>query len=196
MTIDFSLINYSSEHSLTKLENLQKTSSPSLYLLDNFLSKDLVDKLVNFVNASDTVWETQEDDNKGYIKSRQKINWIPDSVVEEAYTVFHNLTDSLNSLFNKKSKFSGITLWKDSAGFTVTRHSDNPKISYSIQIYLANGPQDLATVFEFLGEKIKAKFEVNCGYLMDNTPKLPHYVIGTVPNDFTRYSLYAVWTDQ
>jgi hypothetical protein len=194
MSLDFDLINQSSTYSLQKLCELKKTSSPHLFLLEDFLNPLLVKKLYNFIIQNNLTWEKQEDTKNSYLPNREKINWIPDTVVEEAHIVFSALTEKLNETLHKKSNFSGISIWKDTTGFTIPEHSDNPVISYAIQLYLVNGPQNLSTVFEYKNEQITTKFKTNSGYLMDNESKLIHYINGSVPENFTRFSLYAIWT--
>ena len=44
MTLDFRLINKATQHSLNQIENVASNALP-LYLLDNFLHKDLLRKL-------------------------------------------------------------------------------------------------------------------------------------------------------
>ena len=194
MSLDFELVNQSCLYSKNKLGQLKKTASPHLFLLEDFLNPLLVQKLVDFVANDNINWKNNLYNKNAYPLSRQQLNWLPDTVVEEVHMVFSDLTLTLNSLLNKSGDFSGISIWRDTAGFGIPRHTDNPSISYAIQIYLVDGPQYLTTVFEYNDEKIQPEFKINSGYLMDNQSKLVHYIEGAVPQDFVRYSVYAIWT--
>ena len=154
----------------------------------------MIKKLNDFIHDENLDWEQQESYLPTPSLNRKKINWIPDSVIEECHIMFSSLTEKLNQVFTTSSKFGGISIWKDTTGFYVVKHTDNPVISFAIQIYLVNGPDNFSTVFEYNNEKITPKFKVNNGYLFNNKSKLIHYMDSFIPENFTRYSLYAIWT--
>lgn len=188
MSLDFSLIERSTRYSLQKL-SLIGTATEKLYLLEDFLHPELVSKLTEYVQTA-TGWHPAQ----GYKETfRYQTNWEPDSVVEETHLVFDSLTEQLQSVFASPVHFHGINLWKDTEGYSIARHTDNPVIDIAIQLYLTSGPAELGTVFEY-GPGVRAKYQANCGYLA--TAGLYHRLDTRVPADHTRYSVYAIWSLQ
>jgi hypothetical protein len=151
-----------------------------------------VDKLINFITTNDLEW--QKEINSKYLH-RLKINWIPDSVIEEVYIVLENLTLELNQKFNRNNKFLGTTIWKDHEGFTIEGHDkDNEIIDISMQVYLTEDLANLGTSFIYNNKIIQANYTKNYGYLYDNSRGVPHYMDIPVPKEHIRYSLYAMWS--
>lgn len=192
MTLSFDLIENSTAYSLNKLIDIKKTKCPDLFLLDDFLYPQLIDKLIDFLTTQDLNW--QKEKYQEY-KNRSKINYIPDTVIEEVHTVLENLTDNINKKFDKNNKFIGITVWKDNEGFTSDIHDrDNEIIDMSIQVYLTEDLVNLGTSFIYNNKIIQAKYTKNCGYLYDNNRGVTHYMDIPVPKGHVRYSLYAMWS--
>lgn len=197
--IDQNLINQSIVHASQALQNLAPTDIPNLYKVDNFLSDTLLSKLLDYVNSPTTNWQiaTSFIQNSTYNqnKLRYQINWDPDTVVEEVHSVFEAQTALINNVYPQHSlKFTGINLWKDSAGYKIRTHTDNPAIAVALQIYLTQS-QDVDMGTEFFNQDISVTIPgiVNGGYLAYNTQPIPHKTTNPVPADITRYSLYAIW---
>lgn len=194
MPLDFDLITNSTNHSLVQLSNIIKTDCPHLYLLENFLNPALLDKLIEFVNDDSNVkWNTVLYQEKTV---RRSISWIPDTVIEEVHTVMENLTGAMENLFRKNTRFIGISIWKDIHPYSISMHIDNNTVSTAIQIYLTSGPANMNTVFKYNNTEIGAVYQKNSGYIMDNTYKVSHGMLTPVPENHSRYSLYAIWADE
>ena len=195
MAIDFALIDQATQYSIDQLAQKISTQCPYISILPNFIDPALLEKLYNYALVSDC-WSKQEKYGSSFYETnRFKINWEPDTVIEEVHTVFENLTDTFNQVYKKNYKFSGINLWKDSAGFHTIRHIDNPTIDLSIQIYLNDTDCDLGTKFEYANTTIKTPYLKNFGYIMNNDGKIIHYFDSEIPPEYTRYSLYAIWAN-
>lgn len=185
--IDNDLITETEFHIMNSFLNKENTPSPYLYLLKNFFPLSLYEKLLNFSqNSRDYIVDKN---NIG----RQKITWVPDSVFEEIYMVFQNLTPYMIQSYKKNLKFHGLCLWKDTKNFKTSWHIDVPIIEIAIQIYL-EGPQDYGTKFKIDDLEIELPFIPNTGYIMDNSGKLIHSMPNRVLKNDVRYSLYGIWT--
>jgi hypothetical protein len=194
MSLDFKLIEKSIQHAIISLE-ASETVCPGLSCISDFLDPELLLKLQNFIFNDNLSWDIQEyHTGVRYNNNRKKINWISDSVVEEIHIVLEGLTDYLNYTFNKKNKFLGLTIWKDAYSYQLSLHTDNPTIDMAIQIYLNSNNTNLGTKFCIGTDIFETPYKVNCGYSMDNQCNIPHYYDGKSPEDYYRYSLYAVWT--
>lgn len=195
MPLDFKLIEKSIQHTIDSLES-NKPIYPGLLSLVDLLHPELLIKLQTYIFNKDTIWEKQEDPlSMSLYFGRKKINWVPDSVIEETHIVLNGLTDYLNQRFNKQNKFEGISIWNDDYTFRVVPHIDNPKIDISMQIYL-NGDDNIDLGTQFLLDTIvKIPYKTNHGYLMDNRQHIRHFYNGKSPEDYCRYSLYAIWTN-
>lgn len=190
--IDLDLIKTSVEYSLKKLELRESVITTTLYQLENFLYPALIERLLDYIEKNDINWEKETGQ---YESNRKKVNWIADSPIEELHTVFDSVTESVNKIFNRNNKFGGISIWKDELGYSISKHTDNPVIDIAIQIYLtADQKIDAGTVFVVDNREVKILFKINSGYIMDNTAKIEHYMNGSIPENFTRYSVYAFWT--
>jgi hypothetical protein len=119
MSIKFKLIKKSTEYSLDKLKNMTKSNCPDLFFLNDFLYPPLMDKLVDFLTTTDIDWQVYQEQ-----VHRLKLNWIPNSVIEEVHIVLENLTSELNQKFNRNNKFFGVSIWKDREGYTIEKHKD------------------------------------------------------------------------
>lgn len=195
MSLDFKLIEKSISYSIDILET-SKIICPGLLHVTNFLNSDLLLKLQAYIFDGNLPWNLQEvHDNSGYLGGRKKINWVPDSVVEETHMVLDSLTDYLNQRFNRKNRFSGLSLWKDNYSFKITPHTDNPVIDLAIQVYLNSNNEKLGTKFYLDQNLFEIPYEVNGGYLMDNSCRIMHSYEGSLDTNYYRYSLYAVWTN-
>lgn len=192
MPLDFELIQQSIEYSKDNIKNTTDSGCPGLFFLDDFLYPTLIDKLIDFIISNDLDWQVQE---RQEYRNRLKINWIPDSPIEEVHTVMDQLTDSLNEKFNTNYKFIGISIWKDQEGYCIPQHIDNEVIDAAIQIYLTGEKEDLGTRFEYNNQGFQARYQKNHGYLVDGRKKLVHSMNSQVPKNHIRYSLYAVWTN-
>jgi hypothetical protein len=194
MALDFALIDRSTQYAIDSLES-SKTICPGLLYVLDLLDSELLAKLQTYIFDENIVWGIQEHhDGDGYHYDRKKINWISDSVIEETHMVLEGLTDYINQCFSRQNKFLGLSIWKDEHSYQVPLHIDNPVIDVSVQIYLNDNNMDLGTRFQ-LDTVFKIPYKTNHGYLMDNRQHIQHFYDGKSPEDYHRYSLYAIWAD-
>lgn len=193
MSLDFNLITQSVDYSKNRLSKKEITECPYLFLLSDFINPELLEKLLTFVANDTEHWQTvlyQE------ISVRRSITWVPETVIEETHIVMQELTDYLNTIFQKQTTFSGISILKDVHPYSIGMHTDNDMVGIAIQLYLTSGPRNLNTVFKYDSKIISANYQKNSGYIMNNTYKIGHGMLNPVPENHIRYSLYAVWTDK
>jgi len=187
--IDFDLVTRATEYSLRSLRERTQTCCPSLFMIESFLCPDLVSKLHEFISEyPDKNWVTEYGQSE---RNRMKLNWVPETVIEETHMVLENLTIAINEIFNRHDTFMGITVWKDREGYHIPKHVDNDAIDIALQLYLSPESGDFATEFLHNNEIIKAKYMQNSGYLLGD--KVIHSMTTPVSADHTRYSLYAIW---
>lgn len=195
MSLDFKLIEKSIQYALDSLKS-SAIVCPGLLYVSELLDPVLLVKLQDYISDDKLVWERQEDPlamSKYF--GRKKINWIPDSVIEETHMVLDGLTDYLNQRFNKQNKFEGLSVWKDEHTYQVPLHTDDLRIDISMQIYLnGDDSMDLGTRFQ-VNTVVKIPYKTNHGYLMDNRQNIKHFYNGKSPKDYHRYSLYAIWAN-
>lgn len=85
-----------------------------------------------------------------------------------------------------------MTVWKDSAGYTISNHADNDRVAAAMQIYLSPTYFELGTWFNDTEE---IPFIQNTGYLMHNRNKPIHGMKNAVPVGYTRFSLYVLFDE-
>lgn len=189
MPLDFKLIENNIDHSKSQLIKKTSTGCPYLYLLNDFFDRTMLDKILNYLKAYDK-WGPSEP----YYEGRQILNWEFDTVVEEIHISMESLTSEVNTLFNTNhSKFLGLNIWKDEYPFIIPKHTDNPIIGTSIQIYLNDCEENLATKFFYENETLNIPYISNSGYAMNNDFRIFHSMDSKIPLGFERYSLYAIW---
>ena len=186
--LDTNLINKSILHTQKVIST--HVCTHGLVLLQDVLHNDLAEQLLDFAN-NNTKWEDVEY-NSYIVKHRKKISWATDGIIEVAHTVFESVTPEISTLLNKELIFMGVNLWKDTEGYSIGKHTDNPVLKATAQIYLQNSP-GLGTIFECNGKEITVNHNANAGYLADNTLEIPHWLNEEVPKDFERFSLHVVW---
>lgn len=190
--IDHDLIEQSILHS-NKITPVEIFSG--LYKIENFLFTPLLKKLLSFVSTIDMEWvyETTPDGQE-LIQSRKKVNWIPDSPLEEVHTVLESYTTSINKLFDRDNTFDGISVWKDTTGYNIKPHTDNPIFDVALQLYLSDNPYiKKATSFYKDDAVYQLDHIQNTGYIVDNRRKIVHSFTDKIPNNDVRYSLHSVW---
>jgi hypothetical protein len=192
--IDEQLIAQETLNLTTSVLSKQFTLAPGLFLLKNVFSQSALDKLKIFLdNLPEDKWEVVEGVRN---KSRRKFRWESDSIVEELHTAFENITPIIDNLVVEPTvRFLGMHIWRDTAGYNIDYHTDNPVIVMSAQVYLFDlTPPACGTTFDFDGQHIEIPYIHNSGYLYNNTIKIPHKSSKITPKDAVRYSIYAVWS--
>ena len=191
--IDQDLIKSGSMHLKSMLASLS-TDHNGLILIEDVFTDQIIEKLLKFCIAADD-WEPQlTADNKTVVENREKISWRYDCIVEETHTILENATPEISRLIKRDNLvFGGVNLWKDTEGYAIERHTDNPVIQTSLQVYIQNLPT-LSTIFEYDGNLVHTNPNTNSGYISDNLIGIPHWLPNAVPAEFNRYSLHAIWS--
>jgi hypothetical protein len=189
MPIDQPLIDDSIAYSKEKTSAATKTACPHIYAVSDFIYQPLLDKFLKYLDSYEN-WKAADPPLLG----RQLLNWEFDTVVEEVHICMESITGEVNTLLSTNhSKFLGLNIWKDVSPYKIEAHTDNPVIGTSLQIYLNNCNANLATNFSYEGENISLPYNSNSGYIMNNDFKVTHWMTTPLPENFNRYSLYAIW---
>lgn len=191
MPLDYPLIEDSKIYSQIRLNNAVETISPDLLFVTDFIYPPLLTKLLGYISNDSLDWQAEIYQES---KNRAKLNWTPDTVLEETHIVLDSLTDQLNQTYNKQTRFLGLSIWKDQQGYTIRPHVDQPLISISLQVYLSESSEELDTRFLYDGKVIGPGYNKNSGYIQNNVG-ITHFMVNPVPAEHVRYSLYAIWTD-
>jgi hypothetical protein len=192
--IDDNLIKNSVDHARCSIAEQKFLIPGILGAVQNMLHPDLRAKLNHFLKFSDCEWvpELKQED-----LPRKKINWEPESVIEELHEIMTSLTPTVNALFPSESPlhFWGISLWKDTEGYYIHEHKDNTDLHSVIHVYLDSEGPCPGTVFQHAGSSIDINHVANTGYIYCNgRERLTHNISYTVPRGTVRYSLYAQWS--
>lgn len=192
MPLDFNLLKKSIEYSTGRINACTATPTSHLFLVNDFLHKDLLEKILYCESVHSIKWETSQDN---YNNSRQASVWQSDTVIEEINIVMEGLTESIKKLTNNHDLYFGSSyLWKDTKPYKIGRHSDRNLIKASIQIYLNHTDAvDLSTQFIYNQQIIKPTYKKNCGYISNNLAKVDHWMTNDIPENFERLSLYSFW---
>jgi hypothetical protein len=190
--LDNNVIQDNSQRLIKSIENKQCTDIQGLYKIGPVFCDNVVKKITTYTQNSLIHWQEVEGQSS---LPRKKISWDQDTVIEELHEIFSLTTNFVNSSFIGQEKyFWGVTLWKDSPGYYIPWHTDNPDIDIAIQIYLFDQTQT-GTVFKSDDREVLIESDHNRGYMIENYPRsILHRTQSTVPEGTTRYSLYAIWS--
>ncbi len=187
--LDTDLIDAGTAYTQSWLKRLEPKQE--LYLLDHVLHPRVLYDLVNYCLQTQ-LWEPVYTLDNKPLDNRIKVCWESDTIVEVAHTILDNCTSKINTIFDINTQFNGLDLWKDTTGYTIQEHTDNPAFNISMQVYLQNLP-GLYTSFRYQDKIIQTNPKPNHGYLSDNTVGVLHWMDNSVPENFDRYSLHATW---
>ena len=151
-----------------------------LYHVHNLLNPNTLKTILQQAELQ-TDWQSvvmQED------KARKSLIWATDGLMDQIWCLLNKLDYSKFGL-----KFRHVSLWKDQHPYFIGEHTDHDGVQAAMQIYLSNGPTGLGTWFE----DIEIPHIQNTGYIMNNRSKLKHGMKLIVPENFVRYSLYALF---
>lgn len=153
---------------------------PDLYQITDIFQSDELSYVLQELEHV-TEWEKiklQEN------RPRYSVKMVRDGLLDQVWCMLDDLDYSKFEL-----KFTHVSLWKDQHPYFIGQHVDNDEVHAAMQIYLSNGPKELGTWFE----DVEIPFVQNTGYIMNNRNKLTHGMKQTVPENFVRYSLYALF---
>jgi hypothetical protein len=154
---------------------------PNIWAIKNVFDPAMLEHILNRVEL-ETGWDKVE---KQENLPRECLPWKSEGLLDDIWGMINEL-----NFVKYGFRFRTVTIWKDSAGYMISPHVDNNRVVGSMQIYLNNAPRDLGTWFE----DTEVPFVKNTGYIMNNKNKPLHGMKCPVPNNVTRYSLYA-WFD-
>ena len=200
--IDHLLIENSTEYTKQRFQQVSEITK-GLCVITEFLEPSLLHKLLRYCKQENLEWVPERSPEGKLLpsfKTRSKLNFIADTPIEETHIVIENLTETLNSLFSRKNKFNGITIWKDVTGYQIGEHTDNPIIDFALQVYLTDNIKFGTKFFLDIGE-LQLHNKKNLCYLMDNTCNIRHsfdsrILQNNIKLDNPRYSLYASWSKE
>lgn len=154
--------------------------TPYLFHIHNFFNQTTLDQIVDNISKQ-TNWKPQELQTE---LPRLSLDWKTDDILDHLWSALSELDYSKFGL-----EFKTVMIWKDSAGYCIKDHVDNDNVKAAILLYLVPGPTNIGTWF---GD-IEIPFKANTGFLMLNKTKPVHGMRVPVPENFTRYSMYALF---
>lgn len=164
-------------------------------LISQAFDTELLNKIQQFILQSDTKdWTSVEGQTS---PARVALRWQSDTVLEELHQIGQNITEQINTVFGLEGKkFQGLQIWRDTEGYEIKPHVDNPKIDISLQIYLFDCPEKFGTSFIIKGKTVDVPFINNTGYITYKNKlqdRLFHWTTNRLESGLTRYSLYFTW---
>ena len=106
---------------------------------------------------------------KQFDKPRQRISYDTDIMKRLKIFFMHtNITTALEKKFKTTLLLDSVDIWKDSAGYHLPPHTDDPRIKLAIQIYL--GDNNVGTsLYDSENNIIKSfDYKLNSGYALLN----------------------------
>lgn len=166
-----------------------------LYIIREFFNESTLNEITEEVKRL-------QNDRSGWSKG-----YLQEDLSRKQYEAFKsnlltNIKDYLNTdiFFDTfysltKCKISNVTfnLWWDTYKYTLPMHFDNEAVKLAMQIYIGDDYCDtLGTSFGDKDQNVifTLPYIKNTGYFLQNPNEVNHGLIGTVPENFNRFSLY------
>ena len=161
--------------------------------LDNIFELDLLTEIVNLSKKFSTMYIRNGDQGE-YGSPRETYVITADS--EIGNKIINYLTPvflTISEEHNKKVLFKIIELWRDYPGYNNSWHYDDPGVENFCIVYLDNGPGKLGTQYQEDNEVFSVSYKKNSAIVLLNSNLLEHGMIGGVPADMVRRTLYINW---
>ena len=169
----------------------------SIYLIDNFFPQDLVENIFSiFDNVNDTDWpDTDVFSHRSGRRLYQGNGPVVNSIMY--YAGSNDTIKFINSMVGNSVAFSGVSLWADFPGYTITPHYDPDFFDYAVQIYITrdanawNGPVLGTTIYETANKILcQLPYRNNFGYFFQQPNRVLHGLGTPVPDGMQRNSVY------
>jgi len=122
---------------------------------------------------------------------RRKIG-LDEQLYEQLQTYFQA---GLKAVTPDIQRLTWVEVWQDPPGYTNAYHYDDPAVHNIMIVYLETHPDSgLGTGYvENNGTEYKEVYYRNHGIIVLNSNKIMHGMVGTVPANTTRYTMYLNW---
>lgn len=173
-----------------------KYKNSKLFLVRNFLKEEVYLELRKKLL---TLRENQE----AWTKIPLQEKFQRKSLVHKTLPLLESIVEEMKSkeflkemqLLDPNVKAFGVNIWWDTEGYHIVMHVDNEKIASAFQIYLGEETEIcLGTSFGYKDGTpfLTIPYSPNFGYFFTNTDDFLHGLITKVPEEFNRFSLYAM----
>ena len=105
---------------------------------------------------------------------------------------FDYLVNIIKQLTPNFDVVTAIELWRDFPGYTNFDHVDDPTVENIMIVYFGSGPGELGTRC-YDPEEIRAPYESNTGFVLLNSNKITHGLVGQVHGVDCRQTIYINW---
>jgi len=167
----------------SSLDNAHQLHS-DLWSIQNLLSDNEIKEILNGV-SQETLWG--EVDLQQHLNRKQCI-WQTEGLCDWIFCKLAELDFSRFDLLLRN-----VTIWRDTAGYTIKNHTDNNRVVAAMQIYISDSCPELGTWFT---NTIEIPFVQNTGYLMHNRNQLEHGMKNLVPLGYSRISFYVLFDER
>lgn len=114
-----------------------------------------------------------------------------DSTHKIVKNIVHPIASKVTDDF---SHICGVELWRDYPGYTNAIHYDDPVAQNIMIVYLGDDILDVAGTEYFENDQhFKVDYKKNTGLILLNSDKIKHGLVGEVPNNVIRRTVYINW---
>jgi hypothetical protein len=157
--------------------------SPNGFILTDIFDTDLLSEICN---ACETFEPTQVQTSgtsfrEAYFLTQGELR---QKIINSAAPIIKTVTDN--------PAIRGVELWRDHPEYINPYHYDDPIVQNVMIVYL--GDEDLTTGTGYTEEhNFVVPYKKNTGIILLNSDKIYHGMVGTVPADTIRKTLYINW---
>lgn len=155
-------------------------------IFSNQLHEQLLDLNISFANMYARPGDT------GFVRE----TFVIDGANKVVSDIIDQLTNCLNIILqthNQSFVFKTIELWRDYPGYANGWHYDDPGVENFCIVYLDDGVGKLGTHYQQNNQVFSVSYKKNSAIILLDSNQLEHGMIGTVPADTVRRTLYINW---
>ena len=166
--------------------NIEQLSTNG-YQLTNVFETTLLNQVVDLCKTF-----TPTHTRPGAPASKREVLIITDGLYD---TICNHFTPVINQLTPVYKYMSNITveLWRDYPEYDCPWHLDDPSVQNVIIVYLSDAQKLIGTGYEEDGKEYSVDYTENTGIALLNSDAIRHGMVGGVPDNFVRHSLYITW---
>lgn len=162
--------------------NIQQ-KSPNSYELINVFESQHFDRLYTIMETF--IPDFTQTSHQGRREKLAGFNIIGQDIFDYIINIIKQITPNFDVI-------TAIELWRDFPGYTNFDHVDDPTVENIMIVYLENGSRDLGTRC-YDPEEICVPYVKNTAFVLLNSNKITHGLIGQVHDVDYRRTIYINW---
>jgi hypothetical protein len=160
--------------------------SASGYSFDNVFSEDLLTRIRQYIT------ETAPTNSQPWHLGGHRLAWyLLDPASSLRNLIGQQALVCIEQAVGAGAQYIGIEIWQDHSGYENHWHNDDPNNVQNIfVVYMGNYEHGIGTTYKEDNQTYSVPYQYNTALLLTNSDKIQHAMVGQVPADFKRLTVY------